>query len=66
MMGGQGAAGMMGGQGAGGMMGGEMGSGTLTPEQLQAMSAAHDQMIASGTCDPAAMQKLHDQLNTTN
>jgi Spy/CpxP family protein refolding chaperone len=64
MMGGQGAAGMMGGQGAAGMMGGAMDHGSLTPEQLQKMDALHDQMVASGTCDPAQMQQLHTEIQS--
>ena len=62
MMGGQMGAGMMGGQMGAGMMGGQMGAGTMTTEQLEQMDALHDQMVASGTCDPAQMQQLHAQL----
>jgi hypothetical protein len=28
------------------------------------MEAFHDQMIASGTCDPAKMQQFHEQLQS--
>ena len=62
MMGGQMGAGMMGGQMGAGMMGGQMG--TMTAGQLEQMDALHDQMIASGVCDPAQMQASHAQLNT--
>jgi hypothetical protein len=56
-MGGQMGAGMMGGQMGAGMMG----ANTMTSDQLAQMDALHDQMIASGTCDPALMQSFHDQ-----
>lgn len=62
MMGGQMGAGMMGGHMGAGMMGGQMG--TMTAGQLEQMDALHDQMIASGVCDPAQMQAFHAQLNT--
>ena len=55
-------SGMMGGSG----MGGQMGHGNLTPEQLEKMDALHDQMVASGTCDPAQMQQFHAQLHSGN
>lgn len=62
MMGGQMGSGMMGGQmgtmtpeqTGSGMMGGQMG--TMTADQLEEMNALHDQMIASGVCDPAQME----------
>ena len=57
-----GSGGMMGGQMGAGMMGGQMG--TMTAGQLEQMDALHDQMIASGVCDPAQMQASHAQLNT--
>ncbi len=69
MMGGQNGAGMMGGagkMGGNGMLGGQMGRGTLTPEQLEKMDALHDQMVASGTCDPAQMQQFHTQTQSGN
>ena len=61
MMGGQKGAGMMGGQMGTGMMGGQMG--TLTADQFKQMDELHDQMLASGVCDPAQMQAFHAQLN---
>ena len=71
MMGGQmGGAGMMGGlmgagmMGGAGMMNGQMGAGTMTSEQLEQMNALHDQMVASGTCDPAQMQQFHAQIQS--
>ena len=72
MMGGQNGGGMMGGQmGAAGMMGGQDGTGmmggvTLTPDQLEKMNELHDQMVASGTCDPAGMQEFHAELQSSN
>jgi Spy/CpxP family protein refolding chaperone len=65
-------AGMMGGQNGGGMMGGQMGGAgmmggvTLTPDQLEKMNELHDQMVASGTCDPAGMQEFHAELQSSN
>ena len=53
--------GMMGGAG---MMGGQMGAGMMTSEQLEQMDALHDQMVASGTCDPAQMQQFHAQIQS--
>jgi len=71
MMGG--GSGMMG--GGSGMMGGGsgmMGSGSgmdpgnMTADQLEQMGKLHDQMVESGTCDPAQMQQLHDQIQSSN
>ena len=67
MMGG--GAGMMGGGsgmmgGGSGMMGGQAGRMNLTADQWKQMDALHDQMIASGTCDPAQMQQFHGQLQS--
>ena len=59
-MGGQ-MGGMMGGQKGAGMMGGQMG--TLTADQFKQMDELHDQMLASGVCDPAQMQAFRAQLN---
>jgi Spy/CpxP family protein refolding chaperone len=72
MMGGQNGGGMMGGQNGGGMMGAQMGGAgmmggvALTPDQLEKMNDLHDQMVASGTCDPAAMQEFHAELQPGN
>jgi len=72
MMGGQMGSGMMGGQmGGAGMMGGQDGNGmmggvALTPDQLEKMNELHDQMVASGTCDPAGMQEFHAELLSSN
>ena len=66
MMGG--GSGMMG--GGSGMMGGgtgmmgQAGHMNLTADQWKQMDALHDQMIASGTCDPAQMQQFHEQLQS--
>ena len=59
-------AGMMGGQMGAGMMGGQMGAGLMTTQQLEQMDALHDQMVATGTCDPAQMQSLHAQHHPGN
>jgi|SRR3990170_3706103 len=68
-----GGSGMMG--GGSGMMGGGsgmMGSGSgmdpgnMTADQLEQMGKLHDQMVESGTCDPAQMQQLHDQIQSSN
>jgi DNA-binding GntR family transcriptional regulator len=50
------------------MMGGSgmMGAGTMTPEQLAQMDAIHAQMVESGACDPAQMQRLHAQHHQGN
>jgi len=45
-------------------MSGQMGPGTLTPDQLEKMDALHDQMVASGICDPAQMQQFHAQIQS--
>jgi len=72
MMGDQNGGGMMGGQmGGAGMMGGLDGTGmmrgvALTPDQLEKMNELHDQMVASGTCDPAGMQEFHAELQSGN
>jgi hypothetical protein len=73
MMGGQMGGGMMGGQmGGAGIMGGQMGGAgmmggvALTPDQLEKMNELHDQMVASGTCDPAGMQEFHAKLQSSN
>ncbi|HEX7949563.1 MAG TPA: hypothetical protein VF494_04370 [Candidatus Limnocylindrales bacterium] len=50
--------------GSGMMGGGQMGHGDLTSDQLEKMDAMHDQVIASGTCDPAQMQQLHAPLQS--
>jgi hypothetical protein len=69
MMGGQMGAGMGGdmpgsyGMGGAGMMDG---TGTMTSDQLEQMDELHDQMIASGTCDPAQMQEVHAQHHPNN
>ena len=56
------AGGMMGGQSGVGMMGGLPGvgmMGNLSADQLQKMRDLHDEMLASGRCDPADMAELH-------
>jgi hypothetical protein len=67
MMGGQSGVGMMGGQSGVGMMGGQSGvgmMGNLSPDELQKMRALHDEMLASGRCDPADMAELHQSLDS--
>jgi Spy/CpxP family protein refolding chaperone len=72
MMGGQNGGGMMGGQNGGGMMGAQMGGAgmmggvALTPDQLEKMNELHDEMVVSGTCDPAGMQEFHAKLQSSN
>ena len=52
--------GMMGGSS---MMGGSGLMGELTADQLSQMNALHDQMLKTGTCDIAAMQQFHTQVD---
>ena len=66
MMGGSGTMGSNGMVSSSGMMGGQMGAGTLTPDQREKMDAFHDQMLASGACDPAQMRQFHEQLQSSN
>ena len=64
MMGGSGSA-MMGGASAemmcsgGGMMGGSRMMGTLSPEDLAAMTAMHDRMVATGICSAGDSDAHH-------
>lgn len=58
-----GSAGMMGGAGT---MGGAMSPGTMTSEPMEQMYALHDQMVASGACDPAQMRQFHALHHQTN
>jgi hypothetical protein len=56
-----GSGGMMGGQGmmgSGGMMG------SLNADKLNAMSAMHARMTASGRCDPEDMNAMHGGAGT--